>query len=693
MLEKYSKLKIQLNLDTGDAAARIQELARDRRVNIEVDADTAEAAARIAALARDRRVVLDVDADTAGADRTVNAFIRRNWRWGIPLHVTRRSFEKVKGAVREIGQGFKTLGQGFGQLFTLSIGNTISGLQTMGDGLKQIGSNALQAAAGFAQMGLAVAPVLVAVMALATWVAVVASGLIGVIALAALPVLPIGLAAIVAAGNMKDLGKAAEEGMLKVSEALKPATAAIREQLGGAVKQVTTWFAEAEPKIKAFFDSGAQFVRPMVDSILKFTDVLFPKLTEAMNSAGMKAFTDELPNALVRIGQTLGDFFVTLADGGDRLKLILEPLNNVLNEFMQGIADLAVQFSPEIAQSIQWFADSVREFFNIFRDNAEATAALMRLVDLTLRALVLSIGVVMATWDLLAVAAVALWHALQAAWDGIVAGTKAAWSAVTETVSSCWNSIYATVSGWIGTTVDAVASAWRSVVEWTTSTWASVTSAVSDAWNSIYSTVSSWIGNTVDAVASAWRSVVEWTRSTFNDAKQAVSDAMSSIKDAVSTGVQNVISFFAELPGKIIGAIGDLGSMLYEKGKSAVQGLINGLKSIDVGSVASGILGALNPFSSPTGPVVELPPGAMPVALGYARSPVDDVFKPLAASAAALPAHAYGRRAAAGLGQGSHRSLVGNPTSAPQITVNARTEADPYEIGKQIAWELKTSGR
>ncbi len=30
---------------------------------------------------------------------------------------------------------------------------------------------------------------------------------------------------------------------------------------------------------------------------------------------------------------------------------------------------------------------------------------------------------------------------------------------------------------------------------------------------------------------------------------------------------------------------------------------------------------------------------------------------------------------------------------APQITVNAKTNADPYEIGREIAWQLRTSGR
>ncbi|MGW2398500.1 phage tail protein [Kitasatospora sp. NPDC001664] len=694
MLEKYSKLKIQLNLDTGDAAARIQELARDRRVNISVDADTAEAAARIAALARDRRATIDVDADTGPADRTVHAFIRRNWRWGIPLHVTRRSFEKVKTSVRELGRGFRTLGQGFGQLFTTSLEGTFAGLKTMGDALKEIGSATLQGAAGFAQMGLAVAPVLVAVMALASWVAVVASGLIGVLALAALPVLPIGLAAIAAAGDFKKLEKSIENAMGKVSEALQPATKAIREQMGGAVKQVTAWFEQAEPKIKAFFDAGAKFVAPMVDSILQFTDMLFPKLTAAMNSPGMKAFTDALPAALVRIGETLGDFFVRLADGGDRLKLILDPLNDVLREFMLGIADLAVAFAPEIAESIKWFADSLRKFFQIFKDNAEATAALMRLVDLTLRALLLVIEVVMANWEGMAVAAVALWHALQTAWDGIVAGTKAAWSAVTETVSSCWNAIYSTVSGWIGTTVDAVASAWRSVVEWTRSTWADVKSAVSDAWNSIYSTVSGWIGTTVDAVASAWRSVVEWTTSTWNSVKQAVSDAMSNLKSAVSEGVSNVVSFFAELPGKILGAIGDLGSRLFEAGKNAISGLVNGLKSVSIPSIsdiAGGLKGGIGSILGRSEPGPN--PLAGPVALGYARSPLDEAAKPFAAFADS-GALAYGRRAVGGLGHVSGGgSLIGNPMSAPQITVQARTDADPYEIGKQIAWELKTSGR
>ncbi|MGW3177753.1 phage tail protein [Kitasatospora sp. NPDC001119] len=735
MLEKYTKLSVKLDLDTGGVNARLRELTHDRQVRVNVVADTGEAAARIAALTRERRARISADADTAPAEARLRAFTGRRWRLGVNVHLARGGFDRIKSGLRDIGSGAAEVARNFGRLFTLSIEQTASALQGIGSGISSAAQGALGMAAGFAQSLAAALPLLVAVTAIASWVTVVASGLIAVLALAALPVLPIGLAAIAAAGDMKTLGDNAEEAMQKASAALKPATALMRAEFGGALRDITGWFKQAEPVLKSFFDSGAQFVRPMVKSILDFTDVLFPKLTEAMNSAGMKAFTDALPAALVGIGASLGDFFLVLANGGDRLKSLLPPLNGLLDVFLQGIASLAVQFSPEIAASISWFAGSLQQFFQVFKDNAQATAAMMRLVDLGLRALVVGFDITMTAWNALAVAAVAAWHAVQAAWDGLTAATSAAWSAVTSWTASAWASVTSAVSSAASAVGSAVSSAWASVTSWTASAWASVTSAVSSAassvasavstawnnvsswtssawnsvtswtssaWASVTSTVSSRVSAVGSAVSAGWNNVQSWTSSAWNACYNAVTSAWSNIASGVSNGIGTVVSYVSSLPGKILGAIGDLGNLLFDKGKSAIQGLVNGMKSISVSGVVSSIVGSLNPFkaSMPAAPAAAPRALAAPVmaftampAAAYA-SPLEQALRPVASGIRSLDSYGYGQRAAAGLRHPEPASKdAGRARYGAQITVNARTNADPHEIGKAIAWELKTSGR
>ncbi|MFE2410847.1 hypothetical protein ACFXDE_21135 [Kitasatospora sp. NPDC059408] len=702
MLEKYTKLKVKLDLDTTGVNARLRELTHDRSVRVNVFADTAEAAARIAALTRERRTRVGVDADTAPAEARVRAFTGRRWRLGINVHLARGGLDRVKSGLRDLGSGAAEVARSFGRLFTLSIEQTASALQGIGSGISSAAQGALGMAAGFAQSAAAAAPLLIAVTAIATWVTVVASGLIGVLALAALPVLPLGLAAVAAAGDMKALGDKAKEAMQAASEALKPATAAIRTEFGGAVRDVTAWFKQAEPQFKAFFDAGAQYVRPMVKSITDFTDTLFPKLTAAMQSPGMKAFTDELPVALVGIGAALGDFFLTLSNGGDQLKLILGPLVGLLDAFLQGIASLAVAFAPEIAVSISWFADTLRQFFAVFKDNAQATAALMRIVDLGLRALVIGFSVTMQAWDALATGAVAAWHAVQAAWDGLTSGTASAWGSVSSGTASTWSSVKSWVSDAASSAGSAVASGWRDVSSWTSSTWGDVTSWTSSSWSSVTSSVSSAVSSTGSAVAAGWRNVTSWTSSACNSCTSAVSSAWSNISSGVSSGIAAVVSYVSELPGKILSAIGDLGSLLYDKGKSAVQGLINGMKSINVGSIASGIIDKINPFSSaPASAPMAAPRALMAAPMAFAAmpaaayaSPLEQALRPVASGLRSLDSYGYGQRAAAGLRHPDIASKdAGRERYGPNITVTARTNADPHEIGKAIAWELKTSGR
>lgn len=69
------------------------------------------------------------------------------------------------------------------------------------------------------------------------------------------------------------------------------------------------------------------------------------------------------------------------------------------------------------------------------------------------------------------------------------------------------------------------------------------------------------IGSFVSALAAGWQRV-------------------STFADKVGSAVGKVLSFFASLPGKVLHAVGGLGSLLYQAGRDLIEGLMNGVASM-----------------------------------------------------------------------------------------------------------------
>lgn len=78
----------------------------------------------------------------------------------------------------------------------------------------------------------------------------------------------------------------------------------------------------------------------------------------------------------------------------------------------------------------------------------------------------------------------------------------------------------------------------------------------------------------------------------WNMLKTLASDAWEQIKNATAWLAAGFIDFFKKLPGRIVGALGDLGKILYDKGKELIGGFIDGIKDM-AGSVADAVSDAV----------------------------------------------------------------------------------------------------
>jgi hypothetical protein len=139
--------------------------------------------------------------------------------------------------------------------------------------------------------------------------------------------------------------------------------------------------------------------------------------------------------------------------------------------------------------------------------------------------------------------------------------------------------------------VALIVANWDTVVKWTQVAWSAVSAAVTVAWNWIKSTVSGAVAAVTGAISGAWNSVTSWTSNAWNRVTSIISDAWSSARNAVSNGISGVISFVASLPGKILGALGNMGSLLYSAGSDLLLGMVRGITGV-VGRVVDAAVSA-----------------------------------------------------------------------------------------------------
>lgn len=152
-------------------------------------------------------------------------------------------------------------------------------------------------------------------------------------------------------------------------------------------------------------------------------------------------------------------------------------------------------------------------------------------------------------------------------------------------VTAAWNGIKAAVSAvadWFtGTLWPGIQAVWNGIASGLASLkakigqiWTSIKSAISSAWSAIVGVVRSGVAK-VKSVIAGVSAIIQTIKNAFTRAKTAAQTAMNTL-----------VSFVKDLPRRFVSGLGNIGSLLYEKGKTLIQGFINGIKSM-IGKVSS----------------------------------------------------------------------------------------------------------
>ncbi len=148
-------------------------------------------------------------------------------------------------------------------------------------------------------------------------------------------------------------------------------------------------------------------------------------------------------------------------------------------------------------------------------------------------------------------------------------------------------SVVRVVAGWALMGARATMAALRVVAGWVLMGAQSLLQAarMAAAWLIAMGPVGWIIAAVVGLVAliiANWDKVKAFTVKAFRAVVDFVVGAWRSIRDGVTNGISAVIGFVTELPGKVLGALGDFGSLLLDLGGDLLRGLWDGISnSID----------------------------------------------------------------------------------------------------------------
>lgn len=182
------------------------------------------------------------------------------------------------------------------------------------------------------------------------------------------------------------------------------------------------------------------------------------------------------------------------------------------------------------------------------------------------------VAVVKAVWGFIGpyiIDAVKLWwDYITFVWNALVAITTWAFNFVKNIITTVWGFIGPYVMKAVGIVWDIVSKVWNLVADGTSTVWGNIKAFFIALWEFLLGLFRGAV-DTVANIFNGIKVIVDKVKAFFNE-----------LKAAADGGTGTLIAFVKGIPGRIIDALGNVGSMLFDSGKRMIQGLIDGISSM-----------------------------------------------------------------------------------------------------------------
>ena len=352
--------------------------------------------------------------------------------------------------------------------------------------------------------------------------------------------------------------------------ALAPVVAQLGPVLGMIAQVAGTLLAALGPVIAAVLSALMPALQSLLPVLMPIITILGGALTQIISALApvLGVIASLFAQLLAAVTPLLGPLLsLVMAVLQPLLNIIMQVITAAMPPLVAAFQRLSEALAPVIAiltvvvSTLLTFLGPAIEFVaNMIMNN------LINAIELIAIIFEAVVGIVMGIWN--------AWSALfRGDWEGVWNGVKQVWSSVWNAIVSIFQVIWAQVQRFWDQAGETFGSRWSAV-------WNAIKSFFSNIWNGIVSWFSGQL-NTMKNNFTNSLSLIQTLWSTCWTAVKAYFDrAWSNLTTAISTGVSKAVTYFKEMPGRITGALGNVGSLLLNAGRQLIQGFIDGIKGM-----------------------------------------------------------------------------------------------------------------
>lgn len=332
-------------------------------------------------------------------------------------------------------------------------------------------------------------------------------------------------------GSLGDLGAPLAtlvSGIGDALVALMPSLTALASLVASVLGEGLSAIAPAIENLTPAFTQLASLLGGTLIGAIRAVAPLLATVAEVVNTVLVQALDAVAPilppitRFLTQLAEVLGDFLV------DALTA-LQPLITLLIDFF---AQVLVAIQPLLPQLLEL----AKTVFKALLD------ALIRLTPLLLELAQMVLPILIEAVQLLV--------------------------SIFSQIAPTLGSIITAVVGFVTTIAEVLAPVFQGILQVVQAVWPSIKNIIQGVLTAIQGVINLVLGLITGDWSRAWEGI-----------KQIFSGAWQAIQGAVSAGINAVVSFFANLPGAILGALGDLGGLLVDVGSNLLQGLWQGIQN------------------------------------------------------------------------------------------------------------------
>lgn len=394
------------------------------------------------------------------------------------------------------------------------------------------------------------------------------------------------------------------EGLAALFHAFMPLSVDVSDGFLHMTQSFDKW-AQSLSKSKGFqeFLSYVKTNGPVVLDVIKQLAILLAHIGASLSSmgAGSLGIIDHLLQSLNHLAQTNPGLFKLVTNilllGFAAAKLI--PMIAPLIEFLTTPVGAIVGAVVALAVGFDYLYTHSKAFHDWV--NANLLPMWNKIVDA---------GKGFVQW------AKSLWPDILKIWreygPQIIAIVKAVWDFIGNLIQGAVKVIEGIVDVFLGLLTGNWSKVWHGLGQILSGAWQIIWGIIKDGFKVIVAVVQAAGKFLIGLFRDDWNKMTDAVNSALEKLKNFVVNAYhwvvnllqgwrADIMNAVTNAWDAVNNYFGGIPGRLLKALGDLGSLLYNAGRQVLQGLLNGLKSMwnDVSGFFGSLTSAITSWKGP----------------------------------------------------------------------------------------------